>query len=222
MLEIYRVILDVVKELRPVIGRIERCDSDLGRQMRRAAASVALNVAEGMGSSGGNRTLRYRNALGRCRRRWRACTSGRRSATSKAWTRRSKSDASGRRHAGARGRASRHEARGRASNPASRNRLRAELPERADDVVNGVTQARVGFDVAEGLADLDACEGLAHGAHGVVIPRSAIAALRVHSFADVSATLAAARFICRAKSGSRLSIAWMIGFTSFTTSSTTP
>ena len=30
MLEIYGVILDVVKELRPVIGRIERCDSDLG------------------------------------------------------------------------------------------------------------------------------------------------------------------------------------------------
>ena len=64
MLEIYGVILDVVKDLRPVIGRIEARDSDLGRQMRRAAASVALNVAEGMGSAGGNRTLRYRNALG--------------------------------------------------------------------------------------------------------------------------------------------------------------
>jgi four helix bundle protein len=64
MLEIYGVILEVVRELRPVIARIERSDSDLGRQMRRAACSVALNVAEGMGSAGGNRTLRYRTALG--------------------------------------------------------------------------------------------------------------------------------------------------------------
>jgi hypothetical protein len=46
MLTIYAVILDVVRGLRPVIGEIERKDPDLGRQMRRATCSVALNVSE--------------------------------------------------------------------------------------------------------------------------------------------------------------------------------
>ena len=64
MLDIYAVILEVLRGLRPVMGAIEGRDNDLARQMRRAASSVALNVAEGMGSRGGNRTLRYRNALG--------------------------------------------------------------------------------------------------------------------------------------------------------------
>ena len=67
MLEIYDVILGVVGELRPVIGKIERCDADLGRQMRRAACSVALNTAEGMNSGGGNRRLRYQTAAGSMR-----------------------------------------------------------------------------------------------------------------------------------------------------------
>jgi len=67
MLRIYSVILEVVGELRPVIGQIERCDSDLARQMRRAASSVALNTAEGMYSQGKNRGARYHNALGSMR-----------------------------------------------------------------------------------------------------------------------------------------------------------
>src|ERR1700691_3864001 len=58
------VILEVVAELRPVVGKIERCDADLARQMRRAMCSVALNTAEGMGSRGRNRKARYHNALG--------------------------------------------------------------------------------------------------------------------------------------------------------------
>ena len=46
MLRIYGVILEVVTDLRPVVGQIERRDADLARQMRRAMCSVALNVAE--------------------------------------------------------------------------------------------------------------------------------------------------------------------------------
>ena len=64
MLRIYGVILEVVAELRPVVGQIERRDADLARQMRRALCSVALNTAEGMGSRGKNRKARYHNALG--------------------------------------------------------------------------------------------------------------------------------------------------------------
>jgi len=67
MLRIYPVILDTLTALRPELDRIERRDADLGRQLRRAAASVALNTAEGMYSRGRNRTARYHSALGSAR-----------------------------------------------------------------------------------------------------------------------------------------------------------
>ena len=67
MLRIYGVMLDVLRWLREPLGRIERHDADLGRQLRRAATSVSLNIAEGSGSSGGIRKARYRTALGSAR-----------------------------------------------------------------------------------------------------------------------------------------------------------
>ncbi|HEY3816073.1 MAG TPA: four helix bundle protein [Polyangiaceae bacterium] len=67
MLRIYTVIVEVLRELRPVVAEIETHDRDLGRQLRRAATSVALNAQEGGGSAGGTRRERYRNALGSAR-----------------------------------------------------------------------------------------------------------------------------------------------------------
>ncbi len=67
MLEIYEVSLSVIRKLRVVVSAIERFDSDLAKQLRRAASSVTLNLAEGSGSQGRNRNARYFNALGSAR-----------------------------------------------------------------------------------------------------------------------------------------------------------
>ena len=67
MLRIYTTILEVLRELRPVMEQIEAHDRDLARQLRRAATSIALNTGEGSGCDGGTRRERYRNALGSAR-----------------------------------------------------------------------------------------------------------------------------------------------------------
>ncbi len=67
MLHIYPVVLEVIQQLRPVLSLVERKDRDLGRQLRRASASIALNRAAGMYSRGKNRSARYHTAPGSAR-----------------------------------------------------------------------------------------------------------------------------------------------------------
>jgi hypothetical protein len=46
MLRIYDTMITTLALLRPIIDQVERSDRDLGNQLRRCAASVALNLAE--------------------------------------------------------------------------------------------------------------------------------------------------------------------------------
>ena len=67
MLTVYTEIITLLRDLRGSIEQIERRDTDLGRQMRRASSSVALNTSEGQGSRGRNQQARFATALGSMR-----------------------------------------------------------------------------------------------------------------------------------------------------------
>ena len=64
MLHIYTDVLDHLRDLRGPIQAIARQDRDLARQLRRAAASVLLNLAEGAGLRAGHARERFGTALG--------------------------------------------------------------------------------------------------------------------------------------------------------------
>jgi four helix bundle protein len=61
-LRIYSFTIETLRLVAPIIKQIGRHDADLSRQLRRAASSIALNAAEGAGSSGGNERQRFRSA----------------------------------------------------------------------------------------------------------------------------------------------------------------
>lgn len=67
MLRVYSDVIELARDLRPVLKRIHQNDSDLGKQMQRALTSVPLNIAEGSASRGGNRAARYHTAAGSMR-----------------------------------------------------------------------------------------------------------------------------------------------------------
>ena len=60
----YEVSIQLVTSLRDVVPVVERFDRDLGDQMKRAASSVVLNLAEGSRSAKGNKQRHFAIAHG--------------------------------------------------------------------------------------------------------------------------------------------------------------
>jgi four helix bundle protein len=72
VLYIYVIMIEIVREIRPVAERIARHDRDLARQLKRSSVGVALNISEGSATRGGRRRNTYEIALGEARET-RAC-----------------------------------------------------------------------------------------------------------------------------------------------------
>ena len=56
--------LEIARELPPLIAKVQRRDRKLADQLRRAAQSVVLNIAEGRGNKDGNAQMRFATACG--------------------------------------------------------------------------------------------------------------------------------------------------------------
>ena len=54
---VYGAALGLVSALRPVLGELAKSDRNLADQLRRAASSVVLNIAEGNRRAGRDRVL---------------------------------------------------------------------------------------------------------------------------------------------------------------------
>ncbi len=62
--EVFEVAVELVAALRAPAAAIAAKDADLARQLRRAAASVPLNIGEGNQRCGGDRIHHFRIAAG--------------------------------------------------------------------------------------------------------------------------------------------------------------
>ena len=60
----HEVAMEMATALRPCLEALAQHDRDLASQLRRAAASVVLNIAEGSGRWGRDRIQHYRIAAG--------------------------------------------------------------------------------------------------------------------------------------------------------------
>ncbi len=63
-LRVLRDTIQIIRELRPVIGRLKKRNAKLADQLERAATSSALNQGEGNAMRGGNRRKHFDIALG--------------------------------------------------------------------------------------------------------------------------------------------------------------
>ena len=63
-LDCYQLALELVRRLRPLMQQLGRTDRDLALQLRRASASVPLNLAEAMRRTGRDRAHLLTVALG--------------------------------------------------------------------------------------------------------------------------------------------------------------
>lgn len=63
----YQVAIELVRELRPIVEELQKRDSNLADQLRRAATSVVANLAEGQRRLKGNKQRAYEIAHGEAR-----------------------------------------------------------------------------------------------------------------------------------------------------------
>lgn len=63
----YQVAVELITELRPVVEAVSQHDSNLADQLRRAATSVMLNLAEGQRRVAGNKRRAFEIAHGEAR-----------------------------------------------------------------------------------------------------------------------------------------------------------
>jgi len=54
----------IVQELVPILHAVRECDKSLADQLKRAAQSVVLNIAEARGNDAGNAKARFSTACG--------------------------------------------------------------------------------------------------------------------------------------------------------------